>query len=212
MRVVSDVAARIRVVSAGPSRYLDEIATWTDVIAEDVEILSGGAQQLIGLDAVIEHLPDILVIEVEPQISDALDLVKAVRARFPAVKIALVGPADAHEQIRAALRSGARAYLTTACPPEEFLAALRAVQGGHVVVDHGASHAVFNNGAPPVPMRRIETQILKLLAQGLPHDEIATGLGISRSTLKRYLKQIEAKLNARNRVQAVAHATRQGLI
>lgn len=212
MRVVTDMTARIRVVGAGPSTFLDEVSTWSDVLAEDIEILSGVAPAGAGLDAVIEHLPDILVIELQPHGSDALDLIKAVRTRFPAVKIAVLGPPDSHEHIRQVMRAGARAYLTNSCLPEEFMAALRAVQGGHVVVDLGASKTLFNNGTPQIPLRRIETQILQLLAQGLSHEEIATGLGVSRSTLKRYLKQIEAKLNARNRVQAVAHAAKHGLI
>lgn len=212
MRVVTDMTARIRVVGAGPSRFLEELATWSDVLAEDVEILTGTTREGGGLEVVIEHLPDILLVELSPTSGEALDLIKAVRTRFPAVKIVVLGPPEAHEHIRQVMRSGARAYLTESCLPEEFLAALRAVQGGHIVVDLGASQTLFNNGSPQIPLRRVETQILKLLAQGLPHDEIATGLGISRSTLKRYLKHIESKLNARNRVQAVAHAARQGLI
>ena len=211
MRVVTDMTARIRVVGAGPSTFLNEVSTWSDVLAEDIEILTE-PRSSAGLDAVIEHLPDILLVELQPHSREALDLIKAVRTRFPAVKIAVLGPPDTHEQIRQVMRAGARAYLTETCLPEEFMAVLRAVQGGHVVVDLGASHTLFNNGTPQVPLRRIETQILQLLAQGLSHEEIATGLGISRSTLKRYLKQIEAKLNARNRVQAVARAAREGLI
>jgi DNA-binding NarL/FixJ family response regulator len=55
-------------------------------------------------------------------------------------------------------------------------------------------------------------QVLRLLAQGMAHAEIAAQVQISRSTLKRYLNDIETKLQARNRVQAVAFAAKQGLI
>ena len=54
--------------------------------------------------------------------------------------------------------------------------------------------------------------MLRLLSQGLTYDEMTERLEISRSTLKRYMNDIETKLDARNRVQAVANASKQGLI
>lgn len=212
MRVLTEVTGRIRVVSIGTPSHLDDLAVWVGALADDITIVSGATSGDRGLEEVIEHLPDIVVIHLEPFAVETFDLVSDLLARFPAMKVVVLFSNGTTEPVLRLLRIGVRGVLRKGIDPGELVVALRAVQAGHTVVDLDASRRVFGMEGRRVALRRAETQILKLMAQGCSYEEICERLAISRSTLKRYLREIEAKLNARNRVQAVAHATRQGLI
>lgn len=212
MRLLAEVTGRIRVVSIGSPSHVDELATWVGALTDDITVVSGTTSGERGLEEVIEHLPDIVVIHLEPFAVETFDLVSDLLGRFPAMKVVALFSNGTTEPILRLLRIGVRGILRKGVDPGELVTALRAVQAGHTVVDLDASRRVFGVEGRRVALRRAETQILRLMAQGCAYEEICERLAISRSTLKRYLREIESKLNARNRVQAVAHATRQGLI
>ena len=144
--------------------------------------------------------------------SVALELIGVLTTRFPMMKVAVMGAPSDVEFARAALRLGARAYLARDGAAEDLAAALRAVQADHTIVDIDTAAGLFRDRGPRTPLRKVELQVLRSLALGMTHTEISEQLEISRSTLKRYLSDIEQKLEAKNRVQAVAEAAKQGLI
>jgi len=76
----------------------------------------------------------------------------------------------------------------------------------------GVSGFFSNEVSPERPLTSWELQILKLVADGLQNDEIARQLATSKSTLKRNLQTILAKLKVSNRVGAAAYAAKAGLI
>jgi len=212
MRLVANVTARIRAVRVGPPADPDSSVAIVDVLADDIEIVSAAWPPARALESIVQHLPDIVLIDFDTNFSEATDLVYGIRARFPLVKIVVIGPAEADDYMRQVLRVGVRAYLSRGVEAEDLAAALRAIQGEHTVIDVDASRVLFGDSLSKVPLRRVEVQVLRLLSQGLTYDEMTELLQISRSTLKRYMNDIEVKLNARNRVQAVANAAKQGLI
>ena len=212
MRLVAEVGARIRAVRVGPPADPDASISIVDVLADDIEIVMAAWPPARAIESIVSNLPDIVLIDLDSNPTEALDLVYGVRARFPLMKVVVLGPADADDYMRQALRVGVRAYLSRSAGPEDLAAALRAIQGDHTVLDVDASRALFGDSLSKTPLRRVEVQVLRLLSQGLTYEEMTGRLEISRSTLKRYMNDIQAKLNARNRVQAVANATKQGLI
>jgi len=71
---------------------------------------------------------------------------------------------------------------------------------------------VSDDGPPVEPLTGRETQVLALLAEGLPNKAIAVELGISDQTVKFHVSSISGKLGAANRTDAVRRAARRGLI
>lgn len=65
---------------------------------------------------------------------------------------------------------------------------------------------------PKIPLSAKETQVLSLLADGLPNKVIAQGLNLSENTIKFHLKNIYTKLSVDNRTAAISAAMRQGLL
>jgi DNA-binding NarL/FixJ family response regulator len=211
MRLVAEVGAPIRAVRVGPPADPDASVAIVDVLADDIEIVMAAWPPARALETIVERLPDIVLIDYD-NVTEALDLVYGIRARFPLMKVVVIGPPEADDYMRQILRVGARAYLSRTAGAEDLAAALRAIQGEHTVLDADASRTLFGDSLSKTPLRRVEVQVLRFLSQGLTYDEMTARLEISRSTLKRYMNDIEMKLNARNRVQAVANAAKQGLI
>jgi DNA-binding NarL/FixJ family response regulator len=209
---VAETDARIRAVCVGtPSRF-DGRLPLVDALADDIEIVTADWPITSALEEIAENVPDIVVLDYGDETSVALELVGVLRTRFPMMKLAVMGAPDDVEFARAALRLGARAYLARDGAAEDLAAALRAVQADHTIVDLDTARGLFMDNVARTPLRKVEVQVLRSLALGMTHTEISEQLEISRSTLKRYLNDIEVKLEARNRVQAVAHAAKQGLI
>lgn len=118
-----------------------------------------------------------------------------------------------------ALEAGAGAVLPRDVLPEEFIAALRAVAAGLVVIhpDH-ASTAFSGNRSPSSFPARVESltprerEVIEHIAEGLSNKEIAARLSISEHTAKFHIASIMSKLGATSRTEAVTLAIRQGLL
>ncbi|MEA2451991.1 MAG: two-component system, NarL family, response regulator DesR [Actinomycetota bacterium] len=212
MRVVSDVDAQVRAVVVGPPTEIGGLSALLGTLNHEFEIVGPVWPPAAAVAQVLAHSPEVLLVDYEPDLADTRDLIRTVRSRFPAMKIMVLGSSDRPEDVRDAVRIGVGAYLPRNCGVEEFTAAFYALRGDNTVIGNDASRILFGTDPTRTPLRRAEVQVLRLLAEGLTYDEMTAQLEISRSTLKRYLNHIETKLNARNRVQAVALATKQGLI
>lgn len=212
MRVVADVEPQVRAMVVGPPT---EVGGSLDILAalvSEFEVVGPVWPPAAVIGQVLQHSPDVVLIDHDPGLVATRDLIRTIRIRFPSMKVIVLGPSDRPEDVREAGRVGASAFLPRTCGARELVAAMHALRAEHVVIGSEAARALFGSDVARTPLRRTELQVLKLLAQGLSYDEITAELEISRSTLKRYLNHIETKLQARNRLQAVAHAAKQGLI
>jgi DNA-binding NarL/FixJ family response regulator len=168
-------------------------------------------------DAPDTAVPDALLIEVEP---DRQNLPVRLAARYHDVAQVLL--LDAPESYVPPEDDTARpwAALLRDAGPDEIVAALRAVMRGLVVLDP----AIARMMAPRTPatlrfdgeswesLTDRETEVLHLLALGIPNKTIAARLGISEHTAKFHVGSIMAKLGAASRTEAVATAARRGLL
>ena len=127
----------------------------------------------------------------------------------------------------AAWAAGARGVVHRETPPEQLVAAVKAVDAGLVVADpefaaadlrppsSGAPVFGDSSGAleqPDEPLTPRELEVLAALAQGLPNKQIAYSLGISEHTVKFHVDAILGKLGAASRTEAVVRAIRAGVI
>ncbi len=122
----------------------------------------------------------------------------------------------------AALRAGARGFLTKDAGADQIEQALRAVMRGQAAIDPVVQHhvvaAVAGTGAGetaeealPDGLTPREAEVMSLIAAGLSNAEIAERLVITEATVKSHVNHLFAKTGVRDRAQAVAYAYRNGL-
>jgi DNA-binding NarL/FixJ family response regulator len=161
--------------------------------------------------------PDALLVDVE---AERPDLPLRLAARYPeaAQVLLLDGPSAYNPPEGDAARPWAA--LLKDAGADEILAALRAVTRGLVVLDPAIARTMELRRPTPVreaddlgePLTERESEVLELLALGLPNKTIAQRLGISEHTAKFHVGSIMAKLGAASRTEAVALAARRGLL
>jgi DNA-binding NarL/FixJ family response regulator len=157
--------------------------------------------------------PELALVDYRMPRSGGADLVRRLKAASPATHVA-VYTAEADESVVAAvLEAGAAAVLLKEAPLADLVRALSAVLDGRPYVDAAlatGSLAPRAGGSPGLTAR--ETDVLRLLADGLSHEQVGRRLGISAETARTHLRKATERLGAGTRTEAVARAIRLGLI
>src|SRR4030081_2217411 len=118
---------------------------------------------------------------------------------------------DGDEDIYRAIQAGAKGYLLKDAPREALMDCIRRVHSGETCIPvHLAAKLAGRVSGETLSEREID--VLKLMAQGKSNKEIGSALFISEGTVKSHVKGIFAKMNVISRTEAVANATRRGLI
>lgn len=118
---------------------------------------------------------------------------------------------EGEAEIRHALQRGAHGYLLGHCSLEELVAAVRSVGSGrHHLCTAAAQSLALSLVRTPLTPR--ETEVLRLMALGLPNKRIASRLAIALGTVKAHIQAILAKLEARSRTEATVIAEQRGLL
>lgn len=191
---------------------------------EDMEVLveaGDGAQALTKLAA----LPcDVVLMDVRMPNMDGLEATGKLIAAAPETKVIILTTFDVDEYVIEAVRAGASGFLLKDAPPEDMLSAIRTVNSGDAVIAPSSTKRLLAHVAHMLPgeasdaSERInqltgrERQVLIEMAHGYSNTEIATRLSVSEATIKTHVGRVLAKLQARDRVQAVITAYETGLV
>lgn len=180
---------------------------------EVVGTASDGAQ---ALQLVARHRPDVVLMDLRMPRMDGVEATRRIRAEFPEIGVVVLTTYSDDESVLAALRAGARGYLTKDATPEAIGSAIAAVRDGSAQFDPDVQRrladAVAATAAPPPDgLTGREVEVLALIAGGRSNTEIAAELGISAATVKTHINNIFAKARLRDRAQAVAYAFAHGL-
>jgi DNA-binding NarL/FixJ family response regulator len=142
-------------------------------------------------------------------------------------RIVVLTTFDLDEYALAAIHAGASGFLLKDAPPEELLEAIRTVHRGDAVIAPSTTRRLLDHVAPllrqPSPTQDAhaaavarltarEREVFELIALGLSNPEIAAKLFLSEATVKTHVGHILAKLEARDRVQAVVMAYETGIV
>jgi DNA-binding NarL/FixJ family response regulator len=158
--------------------------------------------------------PDVVVIDVGLGDESGIDLTRELLAERPERRIVLYTGSSDLEHLLDGLDSGARGYALKEGAPQELMEAIEAVAGGAAYVDPRLRGALMSQNStrrqPSLSVR--EREIIQLLAEGLTGEEVADRLVLSTETIKTHIRNAMTKLEARNRVHAIAIALRAGEI
>jgi DNA-binding NarL/FixJ family response regulator len=142
---------------------------------------------------------------------DGVDAIIALRAADANVKILVLTNYQMDEDIFKALQAGALGYLVKSAPQEEVVNAIRAVNQGKLCIPPAIAAKLAERISHSTLSPR-ETEVLQFVAKGLTNKEIGSILFISDKTVRNHVISLMAKLDAKDRTEAVTIAIRKGLI
>ncbi len=201
-----------RVVLVDDHRLMLEAVRMALEADGDFEVVAQTTDPTRAPNLVVEHNPDIVVLDVMMPALDGLTLLDRIRRRSPDVKIVILSASDDPTIADAALRGGANAFALKQIDPRDLGGVLRQALTGTVAQTFGVSQLQARERDPEVGLTRRELDVLEALANGLSNSEIASKLFLAEQTVKYHLSNIYKKLGAKNRTEAVRLAVRSGLV
>jgi DNA-binding NarL/FixJ family response regulator len=155
--------------------------------------------------------PDIVLMDVRLRQSDASAAILTILVRSPSSRIVILTTTEGDAAIQRLLALGVSAYVLKSTPSADLLGILRAVHRGlRYIGPEAALSLKKNRGTPQLSPR--EMQVIELMKDGLRNRQIGVMLNISEATVAFHSRNIIAKLEAEDRMQAVLIAVRRGLI
>lgn len=155
--------------------------------------------------------PDVTLMDLQMPGMYGLDAIRTILGEFPQARIVVLTTYRGDMQATRALKAGAVGYLLKSTLRKELLHTIRQVHEGHRHIPGDVARTIAEHvGDDALSMR--ELQVLGHVAGGFSNKRIATHLGISVETVKTHMKSILAKVNARDRTEAVVIAMRRGII
>jgi DNA-binding NarL/FixJ family response regulator len=170
---------------------------------DDVDVVGAVGDGEAAVRSAAELAPDVVLMDLNLPGLPGLEAIRRIVARPPAPDVLVLTMVDDDDTVTAALRVGARGYLLKGAVQEEVLAALRTVAGGGVVFGAGAAQRVLSGDRRIGDLTPRESEVLALVADGRSNTEIARALGLSVKTVQNHVSNVLAKLQLRDRTQAV---------
>jgi len=185
---------------------------------------SDGAQAVL---ACRELGPDVVLMDVRMPVMDGIEATRRLAADpAPVPRVLILTTFDLDEYVFDALRAGASGFLLKDATAERLFEAVRVVAGGEALLAPAITRRLISEFArirPPAgPAAAVpaalaaltprETEVLRLVAEGLSNPEIAARLVVTEETVKTHVSRVLAKLGLRDRTQAVVAAYESGLV
>ncbi len=174
--------------------------------------------------------PDVVLMDIRMPGLDGLEATRRLLDRDPtgatgadAPRIVILTTFDLDEYVYAAVKSGACGFLLKDVSPERLVTAVRTVASGDALLAPSITRRLVERYARPLPppagtasalaaLTPREAEVFRLLARGMSNLEIAEALVLSEATIKTHVAAILAKLDLRNRAQAVVLAYESGVV
>jgi two-component system response regulator DesR len=195
------------------------------LLADDQALVRGALAALLGLEpdlevvaeigsgdlvvaAVLEHEPDVALLDVEMPGLDGIAVAEALRLARPATRVLIVTTFGRPGYLRRALQAGASGFVVKDTPAAQLADAVRRVHSGLRVVDPALATDSLVAGESPLTQR--ETEVLRAARDGSSVAAIARKLFLSEGTVRNHLSAAIGKTGASNRAEAVISAEGNG--
>jgi DNA-binding NarL/FixJ family response regulator len=209
------VADDHEVVRAGFAALLDT--------QPDFTVLGTAADGAEAVRACRELRPDVVLMDVRMPGTDGIEATRQLTLDDQAPRVLILTTFDLDEYVFDALRAGASGFLLKDVTAEQLFDGVRVVASGDALLAPGVTRRLISEfarirphaAAPPVTLAALtprETEVLRLVAEGLSNTEIAARLVVTEDTVKTHVSRLLAKLGLRDRTQAVITAYESGLV
>jgi DNA-binding NarL/FixJ family response regulator len=194
----------------------------------DIDVVGEAPDGRQGVDVSRSTHPDVVLMDVRMPEMDGLAAAREILNPPVGVvhrpKVLMLTTFDVDDYVYEALRAGASGFLLKDAPPADLIAAVRVVAAGDALLAPSVTRRLIADFAAQRPGRRRdpalrlhgltprETEVLELIARGLSNQEIADQLILAEQTVKTHIGRVLAKLDLRDRAQAVIFAYESGLV
>jgi DNA-binding NarL/FixJ family response regulator len=191
-----------------------------------INVIGEASDGAAALELVARRRPDVVVMDVRMPRMDGIRATRAILESGSTSRVLILTTFDLDEYAFGALRLGASGFILKDVPPAEFVNAIRAVADGDAVIAPTVTRRLLDQFSDKLPDPRRspaahpeldeltarEREILIEVANGYTNAEMADRLGVAEATVKTHLGRVLAKLELRDRVQAVIYAYTTGLV
>ncbi|WP_028065688.1 response regulator [Solirubrobacter soli] len=187
---------------------------------DGVEVVGEAATGAEAVALAIEHVPDVAVMDLQMPGGGGIEATRAIVAQAPNVHVLVLTMFEDEDSVFAALRAGARGYVLKGAGQEELARAIQAIASGEAIFSPAIATRVIDffsrsrADQPPQAFPELtdrEREVLDLIAEGLPNPEIMRRLVLSPKTVRNHVSNILAKLQVRDRSEAIVRAREAGL-
>jgi DNA-binding NarL/FixJ family response regulator len=195
----------------------------------DIDVVGEAPDGRQGVEVARTAHPDVVLMDVRMPELDGLSAAREILNPPPGVthrpKVLMLTTFDVDDYVYEALRAGASGFLLKDAPPADLIAAVRIVAAGEALLAPSVTRRLIADFAASRPAPRSdrvalrlngltprETEVLELIARGLSNQEIAGKLVLAEQTVKTHIGRVLAKLDLRDRAQAVIFAYESGLV
>jgi DNA-binding NarL/FixJ family response regulator len=193
-----------------------------------IPVIAEAADGAAAVAATLRHRPDVVLMDIRMPEMDGLEATRRILAA-PATadcRIIILTTFDLDQYVYAALTAGASGFLLKDVTPEQLVTAVSTVRAGDALLAPSITRRLVERFAPRAQgtaaglpahgdlsdLTPRELEVLQLVARGLSNAELAAQLCLSEATVKTHVARIFAKLQLRDRVQAVVLAYETGLV
>ncbi len=180
----------------------------------DLEVVGSAGNVAAALDLVEHGQPDVVLVDIGLPDGSGIELTRRLLDARPQLRVVIYTGASDAELLYEGLDSGAHGYVLKAGPMHELAAAIVQVAGGGTYVDPRLDRILLSERATArvSQLSPREREVLHLMAEGRTADGVADALGVSVETVRTHVRNAIRKLQARNRVHAIAIALQRGEI
>jgi DNA-binding NarL/FixJ family response regulator len=193
----------------------------------DMAVLAEAANGQEAVAACQQAQVDVVLMDIRMPVMDGLEATRRLlsnsQAAPPRLRVLILTTFDLDEYVYAALQAGASGFLLKDVSPEQLIAGVRSVAAGDALLTPGITRRLIERFARPTAalpgapeklaqLTPRELEIFKRMAAAMSNAEIAAALVLSEATVKTHVARSLAKLQLRDRVQAVVFAYESGLV
>jgi two-component system NarL family response regulator len=202
---------RIRILIADDHTVVREGLVSLVKRKSDMVIVAEARNGREAVDLWKEHRPDVALLDLRMPELDGVSAIKEIRELDPNAHIVVLTTYDGDEDIYRAIKAGAKAYLLKDTARDALVDCVRKVHAGETYLPAPLAAKLAERVSGAALSAR-EVEVLQRMGAGKSNKEIGAELFISEGTVKTHVKSIFTKLDVVSRTEALATATRRGLI
>jgi len=168
-----------------------------------IEVVAEAADGAAAVEVVLEHLPDVLVIDLEMPGTDGLEAVSMIKQRRPEQVVLMLTRHARPGVLRRALKLGVRGFVSKSAHPAHIAEVIETLHAGNRWIDPDISALAVVDDSP---LTDRELDVLRETLEGHSVGEIAQRLYLAEGTVRNYLSHAMAKTQTPNRREAARYA------